>query len=131
MILKSWTKLYLPQWEPILGATTELERCCYQQSMLRLVASFCDLVSDLESTHKEIGKSTKDEVLIRRSVDLLVVGLINIGTIAPPPLRYDEIWGKIQKVFLAGAVPQNLFSLTNHCYRRLLIPDSKWRRLEM
>lgn len=115
MILKSWTKLYLPQWEPILGATTELERCCYQQSMLRLVASFCDLVADLESTHKGIGKSVEDEMLIRRSVDLLVVSLINIGTITPPPLRYDEIWGKIQKVFLAEGMPQNPFHLTNPC----------------
>lgn len=98
MIPKSWTKLYLPQWEPVLRATTELERCCYQQSMLRLVASFCDMVAVLESSHKGSEKSTNDEVLIRRSANLLVVSLINIGTITPPPLRYNEIWGKLQKV---------------------------------
>lgn len=101
MIPKSWTKLYLPQWETVLGATTELERCCYQQAMLRLVASFCDVVSDLESTPKGSRKAD-DGILIRRSADLLVVSLINIGTVAPPPLRYDEIWKKFQKVYLVN-----------------------------
>lgn len=77
--------------------------------MLRLVSTFCDLVADLESTHKVVGKPTEDERLIRRSVDLLVISLINIGTITPSPLRYDEIWEKIQKVFLVFWVPQNMF----------------------
>ena len=44
------------------------------------------------------GRRTKEIALARRSVTLIVVCLINLGTFFPRPQEYTELWRKSQEV---------------------------------
>jgi len=47
------------------------------------------------------GEPTKEFPLARRSVILIVVCLINLGTFFPRPWEYAELWWKSQEVCFA------------------------------
>jgi len=44
------------------------------------------------------GRYTKEIALARRSVTIIVVCLINLGTFFPRPREYAELWRKSQQV---------------------------------
>jgi hypothetical protein len=66
----------------------------YQWFLSKTIISFCEMVKRIEN--RPTGE--KAESLARRSVDLLVVGVINVGTLSPTAPGYWEVWSKAQSV---------------------------------
>ncbi|CUS07544.1 unnamed protein product [Tuber aestivum] len=93
LIPDSWHRLYFNRWEKKYRSPSALERFRYQQCLTKVCSSFCEMVINIE------GRRSGEFALGRRSVTLIVVCLINLGTFFPRPLEYAELWRKSQEVF--------------------------------
>ncbi|CUS07545.1 unnamed protein product [Tuber aestivum] len=96
LIPDSWHRLYFNRWERKHRSPSVLECFLYQQCLAKVCLSFCEMVINIE------GKGTSEIALGRRSVNLIVVCLINLGTFYPRPQEYRELWKKSQEVFCCG-----------------------------
>ncbi|PUU76945.1 hypothetical protein B9Z19DRAFT_204985 [Tuber borchii] len=92
LVPESWHDLYFRRWERKYRSPSVLERFRYQQCLVKVCLSFCELVINIEGWH------AKEITLARRSVILIVVCLINLGTTFPRPQEYAELWQKSQEV---------------------------------
>ncbi|KAF8541739.1 hypothetical protein BDD12DRAFT_946307 [Trichophaea hybrida] len=61
---------------------------------MRIINCICDLVYRIAETR---GGGTLS--LARRSIHIITIGLINMGTLNPPPTDYNKVWSIAQKVF--------------------------------
>ncbi|CUS11080.1 unnamed protein product [Tuber aestivum] len=92
LIPESWHRLYFHRWERKYRSSA-LERFRYQQFLVKVCLSFCNMVMGLE------GRGAEGIDLAQRSVSLIVVSLINLGTCFPQPQEYAELWRKSQELF--------------------------------
>ncbi|PUU76962.1 hypothetical protein B9Z19DRAFT_1109160 [Tuber borchii] len=93
LIPDSWHCLYFKRWERKYRSPSALERFRYKQCLAKVCLSFCKMVINIE------GSPTKEFALAWRSITLIVVCLINLGTFFPRPREYAELWRKSQEVF--------------------------------
>ncbi|KAF8421382.1 hypothetical protein EV426DRAFT_718708 [Tirmania nivea] len=102
LIPKSWGILYLPHWVQFLAnhsdTMDESDRTESRKAMYRLTWIFFNMVDRLEGLRQNIAPDIR-EVLSRRSVDFLVVVLVNIGMMSPQPSKYKELFADAQKFF--------------------------------
>ncbi|CUS14615.1 unnamed protein product [Tuber aestivum] len=73
-----------------------LERFLYQECLAKVCLSFCEMVINIE---RGCGQGV---ALGPRSVTLIIVCLINMGTFFPRPQGYANLWQKSQEVFGCG-----------------------------
>ncbi|RPB01638.1 hypothetical protein L873DRAFT_1803446 [Choiromyces venosus 120613-1] len=93
LVPDSWRRLYFSRWENKHRSPSGRERFWYQRYLIKVCLSFCELVINIERT------PTKEIALAKRSVTLIVVCLINLGTCCPRPQGYAQLWRKSQEVF--------------------------------
>ncbi|PWW77615.1 hypothetical protein C7212DRAFT_362777 [Tuber magnatum] len=93
LIPDSWHRLYFNKWERKQRSPSLLERFLYQQCLAKVCLSFCEMVINIEI------RRTNELALARRSVNLIVVCLINLVASFPQPREYLELWRKSQEVF--------------------------------
>ncbi|KAF8461600.1 hypothetical protein BDZ91DRAFT_736591 [Kalaharituber pfeilii] len=98
LVPRSWGIMYLPHWVTFLGRGTEEERNECRKALYHLVWMFCTMVTWLENQVQNVAQEVR-EVLARRSIDFLVVVLVNIGMMSPQPHKYKELFTEAQKVF--------------------------------
>ncbi|KAG0134891.1 hypothetical protein HOY82DRAFT_199331 [Tuber indicum] len=98
LVPESWHRLYLHKWDGKYSSPSVLERSRYQQCLSRVCVSFCEMIRNIERGRTIEGSLT------RRSVNLIVVCLINLGTFFPRPPGYAEFWRKAQEVFCCGGL---------------------------
>lgn len=96
MIPQSWADLHLPKWKRIARSTSELEMFWYQNFLIDVVISLCDLVKHIE--RRVLVRPVGLETLVRRAVTMLVISLVNLGTSSPLPIGYGQVWIEVQKV---------------------------------
>lgn len=89
----------MPHWVIFWGKASYDEQLQCRQALRDLVLLFCELVEWL--TDRDVG----DPVLNRRVLDLLVVGLINVGMTTGNPesyqssiVNFSEVYFAVQKV---------------------------------
>lgn len=95
MIPRSWATLHLPKFAKIPRSTSKREMFWYQSTLVKVVISFCELVRRTEDTVS--SNLAKTDTLARRSLYLLVISIINTGTIYPHPAEYGQMWNQVQK----------------------------------
>ncbi|RPB01640.1 hypothetical protein L873DRAFT_1842358 [Choiromyces venosus 120613-1] len=93
LVPDSWHRLYFNRWEKKHRSPSGLERFWYQRYLIKVCLSFCEMVMNIERT------PTREIALAKRSVILIVVCLINLGTCCPRPQGYAELWRTSQEVF--------------------------------
>ncbi|RPB01642.1 hypothetical protein L873DRAFT_1764008 [Choiromyces venosus 120613-1] len=93
LVPDSWRRLYFNRWENKHRSPSGRERFWYQRYLINVCLSFCEMVVNIERT------PTEEIALAKRSVTLIVVCLINLGTCCPRPQGYAELWRKSQEVF--------------------------------
>ncbi|CUS07540.1 unnamed protein product, partial [Tuber aestivum] len=93
LIPDSWHRLYFNRWEKKHRSPSVLERFRYQQCLVKVCSSFCEMAINTE------GRPHKDPALARRSITVIVICLINLGNFFPRPKEYTELWRKSQEVF--------------------------------
>ncbi|RPB01676.1 hypothetical protein L873DRAFT_1803520 [Choiromyces venosus 120613-1] len=93
LVPDSWRRLYFNRWENKHRSPSGRERFWYQRYLIKVCLSFCEMVMNIERT------PTKEIALAKRSVTLIVVCLINLGTCCPRPQGYAQLWRKSQEVF--------------------------------
>ncbi|KAG0641145.1 hypothetical protein HOY80DRAFT_955829 [Tuber brumale] len=98
LIPESWHRLYFSRWERKYRSPSVLERLRYQQCLVNVCLSFCEMILNIE------GKRAGGIALGRRSVTLIVVCLINLGTFFPRPKNYVKLWLKSQEVFCCATL---------------------------
>ncbi|RPB01668.1 hypothetical protein L873DRAFT_1803508 [Choiromyces venosus 120613-1] len=108
LVPDSWRRLYFNRWGKKHRSPSGRERFWYQRYLIKVCLSFCEMVN-IERT------PTKEIALAKRSVTLIVVCLINLGTCCPRPqevfnrsrlnakdilnLRADKLIGRLVHTF--------------------------------
>jgi len=94
----------MPHWAIFFGKASFHEQIQCRQALRDLVLLLCELVEWLSQTN------AGDSILNRRVLDLLVVGLINIGMSTGNPegnqssvVNFSEVFFAVQKVSRAAA----------------------------
>jgi len=89
----------MPHWAIHFGKATYDEQLHCRRALRDLILLFCELVEWL--SQGDVGES----MLIRRALDLLVVGLINTGMTTGHPesnqssaVNFSEVFFAVQKV---------------------------------
>ncbi|CUS07546.1 unnamed protein product [Tuber aestivum] len=95
LIPDSWRRLYLNRWKGKPRSPSILKRFWCQRCLARVCLSFCEILEEAIA---------EDVALARRSVTLIVVCLINLGTLFPRPREYAELWRRSQEVFRCGGL---------------------------
>ncbi|CUS08892.1 unnamed protein product [Tuber aestivum] len=93
LIPESWHRLYLHRWDRKYSSPSALERFRYQQCLAKVCWTFCDMTVNIGR------RRIRDISLALRSVTLIVICLINLGTFFPRPREYAIAWRKAQEVF--------------------------------
>ncbi|RPB01631.1 hypothetical protein L873DRAFT_1803431 [Choiromyces venosus 120613-1] len=94
LVPDSWRRLYFNRWENKHRSPSGRERFWYQQYLIKVCLSFCELVINIERT------PTKEIALAKRSVTLIVVFNRNrLNAKGIRNLKADELIGRLAKVF--------------------------------
>ncbi|RPB01657.1 hypothetical protein L873DRAFT_644648 [Choiromyces venosus 120613-1] len=102
---RSWRCLYFNRWEKKHRSPSGRERFWYQRYLIKVCLNFCEMVINIERTR------TKEIALAKRSVTLIVVCLINLGTFfCSRPQGYAQLWWKSQEVCYSL---QHIFATAN------------------
>ncbi|KAF8459699.1 hypothetical protein BDZ91DRAFT_741800 [Kalaharituber pfeilii] len=95
LIPNSWSEQHLPHCMRVLRPTVPLERAAYRYLLYRLATSFCNMIIHIELIR---------ELLARRSVDFLVVILVNFGNPSPTQSFYWALCRGIKAVLRIPAL---------------------------
>jgi len=68
----------------------------YQWYLVQTISSLCELVIRIEESG--FRKTTKNESLARRSINIIAVGVINVRTLNPLPSGSHNLWKLVPKV---------------------------------
>lgn len=78
-------------------SASKREMFWYQKMLVKVITNFCELVRRTEDAVS--SNPDKADNLARRSLYILVVSIINAGTISPRPTGYGQMWSQVQKVY--------------------------------
>jgi len=68
----------------------------YEQYLVQMISSLCQLVIRIEDGCR---RSVADEGLVRRSINIIAVSMVNISTLDPSPPGARSLWNEVQKVY--------------------------------
>lgn len=96
MIPRSWAALHLSKLPKVPTPQTSLEMARYQQFLVQLITGLCELVTRIEQS-SSLGP-VQAKSLTRRSINIIAVSMVNMGTVSPLPPKYSMLWCQAQTV---------------------------------
>ena len=96
MIPRSWTVIhsYLTRLAKIPRFALEHETFWYQSTLTRVIILLCGLIWRIETG----AQKTVADGLVRDSILIIVIAIINLGGLKPLPSGYHRMWDDAQKV---------------------------------
>ncbi|KAF8426772.1 hypothetical protein EV426DRAFT_448429 [Tirmania nivea] len=113
--LNSWRELYLSHWIEFLKLLPHFgQQTIYQYLLYRLMLSFCDMVMRLQDQVTHELPPPLQGLLARRSIDFLLIVLLNFRNINPRLNFYWVLSSKVQEVSFSSTCLAVSYSTCNN-----------------